>query len=313
MSKQEILIVAPIRPKAMAALEETYICHHYYKAQDGEALLADVGQRITGAVSIGEYGVSAAQMDKMPNLEIISCFGVGVDAIDLPAARERSVIVTNTPDILSEEVADMGIALILMTMRNMIQADGYVRNGRWPAEGPFPLGHTPRGKRLGILGLGRIGMELARRAEVLGMSVSYHNRSDKGVAYTHVDDLVELARQSDVLALCCPGGPATHGLVNAAVLEALGHDGYLVNIARGSVVDESALVDALQQGKIAGAGLDVFAREPHVPDALRQMTNVVLQPHMASGTVETRDAMAQLVVDNLAAHFSGKKVLTPVG
>ena len=313
MPKTEILIVAPIRPDAMAALEETYVCHHHYRHEDGQALLAEVGGRVRGAVSIGEKGVSASQMDLMPNLEIISCFGVGVDAIDLPAARERSVIVTNTPDILSEEVADMGLALIFMTLRGMIEADRYVREGRWPEGGPFTLGRTPRGKRLGILGLGRIGMELARRAETIGMKVSYHNRTEKPVNYPYVADLVELARQSDVLALCCPGGPATHNLVDARVLDALGPQGWLINIARGSVVDEPALIAALEGKAIAGAGIDVFADEPRVPEALRQMRNVVLQPHMASATVETRDAMAQLVVDNLEAHFAGKPVFTRVG
>ncbi|MCB1835533.1 MAG: 2-hydroxyacid dehydrogenase, partial [Geminicoccaceae bacterium] len=208
---------------------------------------------------------------------------------------------------------DMGLALIFMTLRGMIEADRYVREGRWPEGGPFTLGRTPRGKRLGILGLGRIGMELARRAETIGMKVSYHNRTEKPVNYPYVADLVELARQSDVLALCCPGGPATHNLVDARVLDALGPQGWLINIARGSVVDEPALIAALEGKAIAGAGIDVFADEPRVPEALRQMRNVVLQPHMASATVETRDAMAQLVVDNLEAHFAGKPVLTRVG
>ena len=311
--KPDLLLVGGTTPRTLAALEDRFTVHPGREVTDWDAFLAKNGEAIVAVATNGHDGLKPDIMAKLPNLKVISCFGVGVDAIDLPAARERSVIVTNTPDILSEEVADMGLALIFMTLRGMIEADRYVREGRWPEGGPFTLGRTPRGKRLGILGLGRIGMELARRAETIGMKVSYHNRTEKPVNYPYVADLVELARQSDVLALCCPGGPATHNLVDARVLDALGPQGWLINIARGSVVDEPALIAALEGKAIAGAGIDVFADEPRVPEALRQMRNVVLQPHMASATVETRDAMAQLVVDNLEAHFAGKPVFTRVG
>jgi lactate dehydrogenase-like 2-hydroxyacid dehydrogenase len=207
----------------------------------------------------------------------------------------------------------MGLALMLAVLRRVVEGDRYVRAGRWRKEGPMRLAACARGKRLGILGLGRIGKALARRAEALGMRVAYHGRRPQpDIAYPFHGDLVDLARDSDVLALTCPGGAETRGLVDAAVLEALGPAGYLVNVARGSVCDEPALVAALVEGRIAGAGLDVFADEPNVPEALLGLDNVVLQPHAASATDETRDAMAQLVVDNLAAHFAGKPLLTPV-
>jgi lactate dehydrogenase-like 2-hydroxyacid dehydrogenase len=310
--RPDVLVVWPNRPKAMAQLEEAYQLHHWWKAEDPDAMLREVGPRVRAVVFSGERGPSAVMIGQMPRLEIAACYGVGIDAIDKEACKARGIPITNTPDVLTEEVADMGLALMLAVMRRIVEGDRYVRGGRWASQGSMELGTTPRGKRLGIVGLGRIGKAVARRGELLGMEIAYHNRSRAEVPYPYHPDPVGLAGESDVLILCCPGGPATRGLVNADVLEALGPEGYLVNIARGSVVDEPALVKALVERRIKGAALDVFADEPNVPEALFGLDHVVLTPHAASATNETRDAMAQLVVDNLAAHFAGRPLLTPV-
>lgn len=307
--KPVVLVVWPNRPKAMAELENAYRLVHLWQASNPEALLEAEGPEVRAIVTTGERGASAALINRLPRLEIAACFGVGYDGIDVAACKARGIKITNTPDVLSRDVADMGLGLILMTLRQMALADRFVRAGKW-LEGTLPLGTCLAGKRLGILGLGRIGTELARRGEVVGMAVGYHSRSRKDVAYPYFDTLIGLARWADVLAVIVPGGGETRHLVNAEVLEALGPNGWLINIARGSVVDEAALVEALQEGRVKGAGLDVFADEPHVPEALLAMDNVVLQPHMASATEETRDAMAALVVANLKAHFAGAPLVT---
>ncbi len=312
--KPDVLVVWPNRPKAMAELEFAYTLHHLWQAPDREALLAEVGPRVRAIVTTGERGASAKLIDRLPALEIAACFGVGYDGIDQEACRRRGIPITNTPDVLTEDVADMGLALTLCVMRRIVEGDRWVRAGRWVKEGAMPLGSTPRGKRMGIVGLGRIGKALARRAEAIGMRVAYHGRQPQpDVTYPHHADPVSLARESDVLAVCTPGGAATRGLISREALAALPPSAVLINIARGTVVDEAALVEALTSGRLAGAGLDVFADEPNVPEALLKLDNVVLTPHAASATVETRDAMAQLVVDNLAAHFAGKPLVTPVG
>ena len=306
-----LLIVWPIRPNAMAQLKSAYQLHDYSSHNDPEALLAEIGSAIRGVVTAGEVGVTNDVIERLPNLEIISCFGVGVDAIDTAYCKTKNIPVTNTPDVLSKDVADLGLGLTLMILREMGRADRFIRAGRWKNE-VLPLGTCAAGKRMGIIGLGRIGRELARRVTVLDMEVAYHSRRPvPDVDYPYYPGAKELAASVDVLALCCPGGASTHHLVDASVLEALGPKGYLVNVARGSVVDEEAVVAALKSGTIAGAALDVFADEPNVPEELWQMENVILQPHRASATNETRDAMAQLVVDNLAAHFAGKPLITP--
>lgn len=309
--KPAVLVVWPNRPKAMAELEERYRLVHLWQASNPEALIEAEGPEIRAVVTTGERGASAELINRLPRLEIAVCFGVGYDGIDVAACQARGIPITNTPDVLSKDVADMGLGLILMTLRQMALADRFVRAGKW-LEGSLPLGTCLGGKKLGILGLGRIGSELASRGEVVGMTVGYHTRTKKDVAYPYFASLVELARWADVLTIIVPGGSETRKLVNAEVLDALGPNGWLINIARGSVVDEAALVQALQEGRIKGAGLDVFADEPHVPEALFAMDNVVLQPHMASATEETRDAMAALVVANLAAHFAGEPLVTPV-
>jgi lactate dehydrogenase-like 2-hydroxyacid dehydrogenase len=248
----------------------------------------------------------------LPNLGAITCFGVGVDAVDLAATADCAVQVSNTPDVLNECVADQALGLLLAVSRRIIEADRFVRAGRWESE-RFGLSTALGGKRCGILGIGPIGQAIARRAAAFGMPVAYCARSPKaGLNYPYYDSALGLAEQSDVLILALPGGGSTSGIVDAQVLEALGPQGILINVARGSVVDESALIEALQGKRLLGAGLDVFANEPHVSQALRDLDNVVLAPHIASGTVETRTAMAARVLENLEAFFRSGQVLHPV-
>jgi len=262
--------------------------------------------RIDGIAMPGFAKVDAAMMALMPNLQIVACFGVGFDGADVGYAKEHGIAVTNTPDVLTDCVADLGMALTLACLRKVVEGDRYVRAGRWVSEGILDLANSPRGRRMGVVGLGRIGLALAKRAEVFGMTIAYHNRSKRDdVSYPYYASATALAGACDVLVLTCPGGEATQNLIDGEVLAALGADGYLINIARGSVVDEAALVQALLDHTIAGAGLDVFAGEPNVPKALFAFENVVLQPHQASATVETRTAMGNLTIDNLLAHFQG--------
>jgi lactate dehydrogenase-like 2-hydroxyacid dehydrogenase len=311
--KPDVLLVWPNRPRQMAMLEETYTLHRHDLADDPDALVRSVGERITAVATTGGKGLKRDLIEKLPNLKLVASSGVGYDTIDIAACNERGIVVTNTPDVLTDDVADLGLALILATQRRLVSGDRWVREGRWKREGMMPLTTAIAGKRLGIVGLGRIGKAVARRALPLGLDISYFGRSRQAdVPYRYFDDLRAMCREVDILLLSCSGGESTRGLVDAEVLEALGPRGTLINIARGSVVDDPALIEALQAGGIAGAGLDVFANEPDPDAAFTTMDNVVLYPHHASGTVETRDAMAQLVVDNLAAFFAGKPLLTPV-
>ncbi|GAB4363244.1 MAG: 2-hydroxyacid dehydrogenase [Kiloniellaceae bacterium] len=309
--KPELIMVGPMMPHVMEALDSDFTVHRLWEVSDRKALLQEVGGQVRAIATSGHLGASAELMDALPKLEIISCYGVGVDSIDLDHAARRKVIVTNTPDVLNDDVANMAIALLLATSREIVNGDRYVREGKW-LKGAMHLTRAIRGRRLGILGLGRIGKDIARKAEVFGMEILYHGRARQDVPYRYYADLVEMARDSDYLVAICPGGPATDRIVNRAVLDAIGPEGVFINVARGSVVDELALVAALQEGRLGGAGLDVFAEEPKVPEALFTMDQVVLQPHAASATHETRRAMGDLVVDNLRAHFAGKPVLTPV-
>ena len=297
----------------MSILEQTYTLHRHDLAKDADALVRDVGARIQAVATTGNKGLKRELIERLPNLKVVASSGVGYDSIDIAACAERGIVVTNTPDVLTDDVADIGLALILSTQRGVATGDRWVREGRWKREGMMPLTTAISGKRLGIVGLGRIGKAVALRALPLGMEISYFGRTRQtGVPYRFFDDLQAMCREIDILLLSCAGGEATRNLVNADVLKALGPKGTLINIARGSVVDEPALVEALKAGGIAGAGLDVFANEPDPNADLIAMENVALYPHHSSGTVETRDAMAQLVVDNLAAFFAGKPVLTPV-
>ncbi len=260
----------------------------------------------------GGKGASAALIAALPKLEIIVVNGVGYDAVDMDAARARGVRVTNTPDVLTADVADMAIGLIIATYRGIAAGDRYVRDGGWAAKRPLRLMRTASGRRLGIVGLGRIGKAIAARAEPMMASIAYTGRTQQDVPYAYYPDAETLAASVDVLVVVVPAGAGTDGLIDRRVLEALGSDGLLINVARGSVVDERALVDALVDGRLGGAGLDVFADEPNVPEALLTLDNVVLQPHRGSATIETRTAMGQLVVDNLKAHLAGQPLLTPV-
>lgn len=311
MSRPDILGAVKFWPVYTEMLQGAYTLHDRTHLLDPAAFAA-IAPRIRGVAASGESKVTAEMIAQMPALEVISVFGVGYDGVDVAAARARGIPVTNTPDVLTDDVADLGIALLLSIARRIPQADRFVRRNDWP-DGPFPLARKVSGSRVGIVGLGRIGMGIARRAEAFGMQVAYTTRNRRtDVAYPHYPDAEALAREVDFLVVITPGGAATQGLIDAKVLQALGPEGYLVNVARGSVVDQEALIAALQSGTIAGAALDVYVGEPQVPEALRAMDNVVLTPHMASGTWQTRRAMAELAFGNLQAHFAGKPLLTPV-
>jgi lactate dehydrogenase-like 2-hydroxyacid dehydrogenase len=307
-----VLLLQPIMKLIEAGLDEAYRVHCLYEAQDREAMLAEVGPSIRGVVTGGVLGVPRAIMDALPALEVIAISGIGTDAVDLDRARQRGIRVTTTPNVLTDDVADMAMGLLLATARQLCTGDRFVRAGRWPT-GKLPLARKVTGKRLGILGLGRVGRAIARRAAAFEMPVAYTDiRRFDDVPYCFFPTLEELADASDVLVVAASGGSGSQSIVNGAVLNALGPDGFLINVGRGSIVDEPALVAALAEGRLGGAGLDVFTEEPNVPEALWRMNNVVLQPHQASATVETRLAMGELVLANLAAHFAGQPLPTAV-
>jgi lactate dehydrogenase-like 2-hydroxyacid dehydrogenase len=310
--KPEIIITAKGHAGTMATLQQEFACHLLFEAQDRSAFLQKCAPKVRGLATFGPMPVDGKLMDQLPKLEIIANFGVGVDAINLADAKQRKIIVTNTPDVLNECVADTAIALVLNTLRKLPQSEKYLREGNWASRGPYPLTTSLGGKVMGILGLGRIGEAVAKRAMACGMSIRYHNRNRKDVPYPYDPDPVTLAKNSDVLMVVTPGGAETSRLVNEKVLQALGPEGYLVNIARGSVVDEPVLLRFLQEKKIAGAGLDVFADEPRVPPEFFTLDNAVIFPHVASATVETRKAMGDLQIENLRLHFAGKPVRTRI-
>ncbi len=310
--KPEILMIAPMMPSVMQACEQAYTVHRLWEAPDRGAFLERVAESVRGIATNGSVGASGELIDALPKLELIACYGVGVDAIDLARAKARGVPVTTTPDVLTADVADMAVALILATTRRIVRGDRYVRSLEWPAKGEMPLTRRVTGKRVGIVGLGRVGKALAKRLTAFDMIVSYTDvKSQPDQPYTFNPDLIALASDNDFLVVTAAGGPASRKMVNQVVLEALGPHGTLINVSRGSILDEDALVWALQDGKLGAAGLDVFANEPHVPQALFSMDNVVLMPHHSSGTVESRTAMGELVIGNLEAHFTGKPLLTP--
>ncbi len=310
--KPEILVLKAIYPDAMAALDRHFSLHRLDQADDREAFIGKVGPRVRGLVAGGQAPVDASLFDRLPALEIVSNFGVGYDLIDAGEAGRRGLVVTNTPDVLTEDVADLALGLLLAAVRQIPQSDRFLRAGHWPNR-THPLTGTLRGRTVGILGLGRIGRAIARRLEGFGVAIAYHGRRRQSdVAYAFHDTLLGLARAVDVLMVVAPGTAETRNLVDAAVLDALGPEGVVVNVARGSLIDEAALIDALQAGRIGGAGLDVFAQEPHVPAALTALDNVVLLPHVGSASHHTRRAMGMLVVDNLVSWFAGKGPVTPV-
>ena len=311
MSKSEILAVTNVHPLYLKALKEVF--HVHERAHEGDpAVFAELAPKIVGIAAGGESTVSRALLEQLPNLKVVSVFGVGYDGIDVKAAVGRGVMVTHTPGVLTDDVADLAMGLVLAVSRQIPQADQHIRHGRW-SQGPMPLGRKVSGSRMGIVGLGRIGAAIARRALAFDMSVAYTARTEKPASgFQFYPAAEQLAAEADFLVVITPGGQGTRHLINAAVLSALGPNGVLITVARGSVVDEQALIQALQTGRIAGAGLDVFAAEPHVPEALWGMPNVVLTPHMASATHQTRQAMADLAFANMQAGVAGQPLLTPV-
>lgn len=312
MPKVEVLMIGPYPAWDMEDMEQRYTVRKLWEAQDKDAFLAEHAPAIRAIATRGELGAKAELMQKLPKLEIVSCYGVGVDGIDLEYARKNGVRVTNTPDVLSADVADLGIGLLIAAARQITTADAFVRSGRW-TEGNMHLVTRVHGKKLGIVGMGRIGSIVARRASGFDCDIAYYDINKRNdLPYTFVSDLIELARRSEFLIVTTAGGEGTRNLIDAKVLEALGPEGILVNISRGTTMDEAALLDALEEGKIKGAGLDVFLNEPAINEKFLKLPNVVLQPHHASGTIETRKAMGELVRKNLQAHFDGKELLTPV-
>jgi lactate dehydrogenase-like 2-hydroxyacid dehydrogenase len=318
IERPTLLQLVGLLPSLEKRLAETYDVHRLPAAgPERDAFLKANAPRFTGVVTSAAAGIANPLMDALPNLRVISSFGVGLDQLDATHAARRGIPIGYTPDVLNDCVADLAFGLMLDIARRLSHGDRYVRAGRWAAGGPpLPLGRQVSGARLGIVGLGRIGRTIARRASGFDMDVRYHSRRPvEGVAWAHEPQLLELARWADFLVVITAGGAGTRHLVNDAVFDALGPQGYLVNVSRGTVVDEQALVRALQDKRIAGAGLDVFEREPHVPPELFTLDNVVLVPHIASATVQTREAMAQRVLDNLGAFFAGKPLPSqaPVG
>ncbi len=310
----DLLMVGPLLPELTADLESRYRIHRWWDAPDQAALLREHGPAIRGIATSGRFGASRTLIDALPALEGVFSFGVGYDTIDVAAAQARNVLVTNTPGVLDACVADTALALMLAASRRIAEADRFVRAGRWPQEG-FGLGTRMSGKRCGIVGLGNIGLQIARRAEAFDMPILYTSRNPRADApahYRYCANVMELAAESDFLVLAVPGGEPTRHLVNAAVLDALGPHGWLINIARGTVVDETALAAALRERRIAGAGLDVFEHEPATPAEWNALDNVVMLPHIASGTHETRRAMADLMLANLDGWFRDGTTVTRV-
>jgi lactate dehydrogenase-like 2-hydroxyacid dehydrogenase len=305
--KPDLLLTQPLSARLEQALDAAYTVHRLRGPVDPDLVLDQVGAQVRAVVTGGQTGLPASVWDRLPALEIIAVHGVGLDAVDLDRAKALGVTVTTTPDVLTDDVADLAIGLWLSLSRRMMVADRYVRTGAWTARTPIALSTRASGRRVGVLGLGQIGQAIAARAAPFAAGVSYHSRQPvAGSPHAYAASPLELARGCEVLFVAVAGGASTRGLVDAAVLEALGPTGLLINVARGSVVDEVALVAALEAGTIAGAGLDVFADEPRAPAVLFGRDDVVLQPHQGSATVEGRAAMADLVIANLAAHFADR-------
>ena len=314
MTKADILVLGGVRPSSREALESDFNCHFASDAAETGAIAADVAGRIRGIARGTHVHAGRALLERFPKLEIFSNFGVGYDGIDLDYCAARGIVVTNTPDVLTEEVADTTLGLLLNTVRELSAAERYLRAGRWETDGAYPLSKaTLRNRTIGILGLGRIGLAIARRLDAMQVPVVYHGRRERpGVAYRYYRELKSMIEAVDTLIIVVPGSAETANLIDAGMLKALGPDGILINVGRGSVVDEPALIEALASRTILAAGLDVFANEPSVPEALISLDNVVLLPHLGSASHHTRDAMGQLMVDNLKAWFATGVPLTPV-
>ncbi|UJW74206.1 2-hydroxyacid dehydrogenase [Rhizobium sp. SL42] len=314
MSKPELLLVGPYPEWDMVELEAHYTVHKLYEASDRDAFIRSHADKIRAIATRGELGASAELIAALPKLEIISVYGVGFDAVNLEAARARGVRVTNTPDVLTNDVADLGVAMMLVQSRGMIGAETWVRDGSWAAKGLYPLKRRVWGRKAGVLGLGRIGYEVAKRLKGFDMDIAYSDVSAKPYAegMTYIADPVELARHADFLFVTLAASPDTRHIVGRQVIEALGPEGMLINISRASNIDEAALLEALEKGTLGSAALDVFEGEPKLDPRFLALENVLVQPHHASGTIETRKAMGKLVRDNLAAHFAGAALPTPV-
>ena len=310
----DVLMIGPIMPFVEEEIERHFRLHRLWQARDREALIGELGPRLRYMAAGGgsHDRMEASFLARFPRLEIISSFGVGYDHLDAGWAGRHGIVITNTPDVLTEEVADTALGLLLATVRQLPGAERYLRAGKW-LEANFPLTATLRDRTVGIIGLGRIGRAIARRLDAFSVPVIYHGRHRQDdVKYRHYPDLIDMARAADVLMVVTPGGPATKGMVGAEVLDALGPDGILINISRGSVVDEPALIAALKAGRILSAGLDVFPDEPRVAPGLMELDHIVLLPHVGSATVHTRRRMGQLVIDNLLDWVAGKGPRTPV-
>jgi lactate dehydrogenase-like 2-hydroxyacid dehydrogenase len=311
--KPDVLVIRTNGPDGIPLLEADYTLHRYDEAVDKAALLDEVGDRIVAVATTGAAGLSREMLAMLPNCRIVASSGVGYDAIDVEACSERGVRVTNTPDVLTDDVADLTIGLLIATQRGMIEGDAYVRTGDWGQNGPMRLTRAVGGRKVGIVGLGRIGQAIAARAEPMGVEIAYFARRERSdTAYRFEPSLVRLAEWAEVLIVAVAGGAETTTLINEAVIRALGQNGTLINISRGSVVDEAAMLAALADGGLGGAGLDVYHNEPRIDPAFAKLRNVTLYPHHASGTRETRYAMARLVAENLRAHFAGEPLPTPV-
>jgi lactate dehydrogenase-like 2-hydroxyacid dehydrogenase len=312
--KADVLLIGPKKAVVVEGLSPAFNLHILVDAKEPDAFLSEIAPRIRAiAVSATSERIDGPLMARFPRLEIVSTFGVGYDHVDAKWAGEHGITVTNTPEVLTEEVADTALGLLLCTVREFCQAERYLRAGKWLEKGYRLTPATLRDRTVGLVGMGRIGRAIARRLDAFKVPVVYHSRRRQpDVPYRHYPDLIEMARDVDILLVIVPGGPETQNMINAQVLDALGPDGILINMARGSVVDEPALIKALQEKRILSAGLDVYANEPDVPKELIALDNVVLFPHLGSATVATRRAMDQLVVDNLLAWGAGKPPLTPV-
>lgn len=308
-----MLLIGTATPRMMEAFAAEFTVHERDKIEDLAGFLAQSGAKIEAIATNGHAGVPREIMDGTPNLKVISCYGVGYDAIDVEAAKAKGVIVTHTPNVLNNDVANTAIMLMLAVSRRLLRDDQWVRSGNWKSKGNAPLTTSIEGKRVGIVGLGRIGETIARKLEAFSCDIVYHTRNIKPDSpYRHYADLLQMAADVDYLVVITPGGTSTNKLVSRQVMDALGPQGTLINVARGTVVDETEMVKALQDGRLGNAGLDVFEKEPHVPEELFAMENVVLIPHVASATVETRQAMGDLTVENLVRFFREGVVTSPV-
>ncbi|MCC0025152.1 MAG: 2-hydroxyacid dehydrogenase [Hyphomicrobiaceae bacterium] len=314
MVKPHILQLGPYPEWDETPLKAAFQVHRLFDASEPQVMLEEIGPSIRGIATRGELGADRKIIEACPNLEIVSVYGVGYDAVDLDLCRQRGICVTNTPDVLTNDVADFGIAMMLGLSRNLVVGDNWVRGGRWLRDGNLSLGNRVWGKRAGIIGLGRIGFQVGRRLAAFDMEVAYSDLSEKDYAlnWTFIADPAELARRSDVLFVTLAASSATKHIIGPEVIESMGPQGTIINISRASNIDEDALISALANGRLGAAALDVFENEPKIDPRFLDLPNVMVQPHQASGTIETRKAMGQLMRENLTAHFSGRELVTPV-